>query len=152
MKIDTTINIRKEIYKRIDEASKECSVSRSELVSLLLKRAMRDRKTDKNRFSRVTYQKRDENAEWKRPHVMLEPDVYEKSIDMRKLYKMSVSFILTVAYNRYFDSVIDELLNGECTDKNLRNYVCIGKRSEGGFSYVVFWDFPPEKELIKFLE
>ncbi len=152
MKIDTTINIREVFLERIDASAKMCSISRSELVSLLLIRMMKGKNTDKNRFSRVKYQKRDKNTVWRRPHVMLEPDLYEKSIDMRKLFKMSVSHIITVAYKKYMDILVNELKNGENTDKNRRNYICIGKQLGGVFSYTVFWDFPLEKELIKCLE
>ncbi len=152
MKVDTTMYVKKVVLERIDASAKMCSVSRSKLISQLLKRMMEGKNTDKNRFSRVKYQKRDKNATWKRPHVMLEPDLYEKSLDMRKLYKMSVSHILTVAYKKYFDSVLNELQNCECTDKNRRNYICIGKKYGNVFSYTVFWDYPHEKELLKLLE
>ncbi len=152
MKIDTTIYVKRVVIDRIDAIAKKYSVSRSKLVSLLLISMMQGKNTDKNRFSRVKYQKRDKNANWKRPHVMLEPDLYEKSLDMRKLYKMSVSHIVTVAYKKYFDAVILELKNGEITDKNRKNYVCIGKRDGHLFSYTVFWDYPPEEKLMKYLE
>ncbi len=152
MKVDTTINIKLVILTRIDASAKMLSISRSKLVELLLKRMMQGKNTDKNRFTRVKYQKRDKNANWKRPHIMMEPDLYEKSIDMRKLYKMSVSHIVTVAYKKYFDSVIAELKNGESTDKNRRNYICIAKKHGMVFSYTVFWDYPQEEELVKHLE
>ncbi len=152
MKIDTTINIKCVVIDRIDATARKFSVSRSKLVSLLLKRMVEGKTTDKNRFFRVKYQKRDKNAVWKRPHVMLEPDLYEKSLDMRKLYKMSVSYIVLVAYRKYFDAVVQELKNGDSTDKNRQNYICIGKRYGTVFSYIVFWDYPPEEELIKILE
>ncbi len=152
MKIDTTINIRKEILERIDRAAEDCAVSRGKLVSLLLKRVMKENSADKNRFSRVKYQKRDRDAVWKRPHLVLESDLYEKSIDMRKLHKMSVSYIVTVAFNRYFDLVLEELINSEDADKNTRNYICVGKRYGSVFSYTVFWDYPPEDKLMQILE
>ncbi len=152
MKIDTTINIRKQVLKRIDAACVEYSVSRSRFVSLLLLRFMKEKATDKNRFSRVKYQKRDTKASWKRPHVMLESDLYEKCLDMRKLFKMSVSFIVAVAFTCYFDSVVYELKNDGDTDKNTRNYICIGNRYENVFSFSIFWDYPAEEILLKILE
>ncbi len=152
MKIDTTINIKQVILERIDCTAGKFSVSRSKLISMLLKRMMDGKNTDKNRFSRVKYQKRDNIASWKRPHIMLEPDMYEKCLDMRKLFKMSVSYLVLVAYKKYFDMVIKELENNGDTEKYSKNYICIGKRVSTIFSYVVFWDYPPEEELIKFLE
>ncbi len=150
MKIDTTVNMKRVVLERIDSSAKMCSISRSKLITLLLKRMMAVKNTDKNRFSRVKYQKRDKNGDWKRPHVMLDYDVYEKNIDMRKLNKMSVSYIITIAYKRYFDSVIDELKNG--VNNNLRQYICIGRRNGNVFSYTVFWDFPEEDHLLQYLE
>ncbi len=152
MNIDTTINIKEEILEKIDEASKDCSISRSRLISLLLKKVISEKTNDKNRFARIKYQKRDKKASWKRPHVFLEYDLYEKCIDMRKLKKMSVSFIVSVAFKLYFAQVIEELKNGCESDVSNRNYVCIGKRKGRLFSYTVFWDYPPEDELIKTLE
>ncbi len=152
MKIDTTINIKRLVLERIDEAASDSGVTRSLLISLLLKRMVQVRGTDKNRFSRVKYQKRDPKAGWKRPHVMLDYDLYEKCIDMRKLSKMSVSFLVQVSFNMFFEKVVDELNKGVRTDNNLRNYICIGKRYGEVCSYTVFWDFPPEEELKKFLE
>ncbi len=152
MKIDTTINVKCVIIERIDATAKKFSISRSKLVSLLLKCMLEGKNTDKNRFSRVKYQKRDKKSAWRRPHIMLEPDLYEKNLDMRKLYKMSVSYLVLVAYKKYFDSVVNELKNGKSTDKNRRNYICIGKYYGNVYSYVVFWDYPPEEELLKLLE
>ncbi len=152
MKIDTTINIKKEILERIDSACNDYSISRSMLVSLLLKSMIKAQRTDKNRFSRVKYQKRDKNAQWKRPHVVLEYDLYEKCIDMRKLAKMSVSYIVSISFNLFLNEIFESLKNGEDTDKNLRQYICIGKRYGSVYSYTVFWDFPSEDILLKHLE
>ncbi len=152
MKIDTTINIKEEILKRVDETAIELNVTRSHLVSLLVERVTKVKNPNKNRFSRVKYQKREKNASWKRPHVLLESNVYEKCIDMRKLFKMSVSFIIYVAFHLHFMEVIEEAKKGINTDKNHRNYLCIGKNIGNVFSYTVFWDYPPDKNLIKFLE
>ncbi len=152
MKVDTTINIKWMVIERIDASAKKFSISRSKLVSLLLERMMGKKNTDKNRFCRVKYQKRDKNAVWRRPHIMLEPDLYEKNLDMRKLCKMSVSYLVLVAYKKYFDAVIQDLKKGERTDKNRRNYLCIGKQYGSLYSYVVFWGYPPEEELMKILE
>ncbi len=152
MKVDTTINIRKEILERIDDAAIDFSVSRSRLISLLIKKKLRAINTDKNRFSRVKYQPRDKKAQWKRPHVYLETDLYEKCIDMRKLLKLSVSYIILVAYNQYFHIVLEELQNNGDHDNNMRHYICIGKKCEYVFSYTVFWDYPSEDELTKVLE
>ncbi len=147
MKIETTINSKKWILERIDDAATAHGVSRSRIVSLLLRKMFNETITDKNRFSRVQYQKRDKLAVWKRPHIMLDYDLYEKCIDMRKLLKMSVSKIVFAAFTVYFDSVINELLHGEDDDMCLRQYICIGKRFGDVFSYTVFWDFPPEEIL-----
>ncbi len=152
MKIDTTINVKCLVIERIDACARMFSISRSELVSRLLKRMIEGKTTDKNRFARVKYQKRDKKSVWIRPHIMLESDLYEKNLDMRKLHKMSVSYLVLVAYRKYFDAVLQELKNGETTDKNRRNYICIGKKYEKVFSYTVFWDYPPEEELLRILE
>ncbi len=152
MKIDTTLNVKTEVLERIDSVASRFSITRSRVVSLLCKQLLSRHRTDKNRFSRVKYQKRDKNASWKRPHVVMDYDLYEKCIDLRKLNKMSVSYLVTVAVTLFLDELIDRLRRGDGEDADLRHYIFVGSRKGNVFSYTVFWDFPPEEELIKILE
>ncbi len=152
MNIETTINIKKAVLKKIDSIAEEYHVSRSKLVSLLLKQVMKEQTTDKNRFSQVKYQRRDKKASWKRPHIMLNQDIYEKCLDLRKISKKSVSYLVLIAYNAHLERVIEKLKNVGDTDNYLSQYICIGKRIGSIYSYVIFWDFPPQEHIIKFLE
>ncbi len=152
MKIDTTLNIKLNILEGIEEAASECGISRSRFISLLIIRFLKGKHVDGNKQSRVKYQNRDKNVKWKRPHVVFDYDLYEKCIDTRKLCKLSVSFIVQIAFNLYFYSVIQELQKGDNSERPLRHYICIGRVVDGVFSYSVFWDFPTEKLLIKYLE
>ncbi len=152
MKIDTTINIRKEFLERIDATAKEFSVSRSTLISLLLLKSMRSQISGKNCFSRVRYQKRDKEVEWKRPHLFLDQHIYEKSLDLRKLQKLSVSYLVVISFQKFFNEVVMELSKKVDNVNVTRQYICIGKSFNGIYSYVVFWEYPPEKILNMFLE
>ena len=77
--------------------------------------------------SRVKYQERDVKENWHRLHVLMNEYEYEYYFDMRKFFKMSVSFILAYAVVKYLNEIINELLNRSIsTDKYyFRNYIFI---------------------------
>ncbi len=152
MKIDTTLNIKKNILEGIDEAASECGISRSRFISLLIIKFLREKSVEGNHQTRVKYQKRNKTAIWKRPHVLFDYDLYEKCIDIRKLCKLSVSHVVFTAYGLFLHTVIHEQKKGGDTVRPFRQYICIWREYDGVFCFSVFWDFPNEEILIQYLE
>ena len=78
-------------------------------------------------YSRVKYQKRDAKENWHRLHIVMNEYEYEYYFDMRKFFKMSVSFILAYGVVKYLNEIINELQDSSNkTDKYyFRNYILI---------------------------
>jgi len=118
--METTLNIHVDIYKRIVDAAARKGLSCSELIVYLLKKVMDDMPNPSNLGKMVQYQKRSTPDEWHTLHVSLREDDYEYFLDLRKLMKMSVSFILACAVKKYLHG----LINKKITDNyQFKNYI-----------------------------
>ena len=62
-----------------------------------MQRVMSDNQKMLKSCSRVKYQERDVKENWHRLHIIMNEYEYEYYFDMRKFFKMSVSFILAYA-------------------------------------------------------
>jgi hypothetical protein len=76
--------------------------------------------------------------EWRRVHVRFEADEYEYFLDLRKLMKMSLSLILSIAVDRHLDTMSKD------TDKNrYRNYIIIKESIDEITCWRMIWGYPP---------
>jgi hypothetical protein len=75
---------------------------------------------------------------------------YEYYLDMRKFYKMSVSFILAYAVMKYINEVVNELLNGNKNTDNYsyRNYIFIKTTSNETICWQIYWGVPQKLPYI----
>jgi hypothetical protein len=95
-------------------------------------------------YSRVKYQNRDEEKNWHRIHIVLNEHEYEYYLDMRKFFKMSVSYILAYSVMRYLDKFMNELINKNITTDNYyyKNYVFIKETIYGIICWQIYWGIP----------
>ena len=149
MSIDTTININIDLLNRIKNASAVLNVSRSELVSFLVKKVMRKKKFPVKMCSRVRYQDRKNPIIWRRVHVYLFPDLYECCLDLRKVLKMSVSYVIAWSVSEYLEEIIEEFLgrDNKKSDNYRSSYIFIAGRYDGVDSFTIFRGVPPAKTL-----
>jgi hypothetical protein len=142
MKIRTTANIDKKIYGRICESAEFCGVDVQQLVHVLLKLMIKD-KPLKYRFNRtVEYQERREKNKWKCFHLELSEAVHESGIDMRKLMKWSVSFLLSYAVEFYMERAVEEILDGSAPDNYPDIYFIFTQHSPYRSTYTAFHTVP----------
>jgi hypothetical protein len=118
--------MNKKVMMELDETSKNLCLSRTCIIRFLLKQFLDDNKKMKIFQSPVKYQARDDNENWSTFHITLNEDEYELCLDLRKVYKMSLSLIIAFAIKKYLKKIIT-MLNTETleriTDKYLyRNY------------------------------
>ncbi|MBN1495414.1 MAG: hypothetical protein JXA07_01505 [Spirochaetes bacterium] len=139
--METTLNIHVRILEKISLAARSRGISRSEMIILLIKKAMDDI-PDPARIGRmVRYQKRNMPTEWRTFHVRLRMDDYEFFLDLRKLLKMSVSLILAYAVKKF----LDKLVTANTTDNyQYRNYVVIKEYIDSIVSWRFIWGYPPK--------
>jgi len=138
--METTLNIHAHILEKISLAARSRGMSRSEMIILLIKKAMDDI-PDPARIGRmVRYQRRSMPTEWCTFHVQLRMDDYEFFLDLRKLLKMSVSLILAYAVKKF----LDKLVKANTTDNyQYRNYVVIKEYIDNIVSWRFIWGYPP---------
>ncbi|HPC41277.1 MAG TPA: hypothetical protein PLD91_10205 [Spirochaetota bacterium] len=106
MEIQTTINMNKTIIIELGKASSQLHMSRSYLIRLLLKQFLDDSKKIQVFNSPVKYQSRDSKCNWSKFHLTLREDEYECCLDLRKIYKMSLSAIIAFSVKKYLKNVI----------------------------------------------
>jgi hypothetical protein len=145
--METTLNVRIDIYSKINLAAITKGISRSKLAAMLIKKMMDDI-SDAGRIGRmVQYQKRCGKSEWHKFHLSVREDEYEYFLDLRKLLKMSVSLILSHAVEKYLDTLIKR----DITDNNrYRNYIIIKDVINNITCWKLIWGFPYNIEKFLF--
>ncbi len=138
--METTLNIHREILNQISEAAQIRSISRSEMIAYLLKEVMGEISDHGSLGSTVKYQKGRKPCNWHRFHVTVKDDMYEYWQDLRKLLKMSVSFILAFAVRKY----LSKLMNKKIADNYRFLYYSIKKEVEKNvIIWKNIWGLPP---------
>ncbi len=151
MKIETTVNLKFDVYVKLENLSRSTGMSGSCIIMLLLSEMMKSDRYIKKKISRVKYQDRAPADEWRPTHVYLNEDMYEKLHDMRKNFKMSGSYIVAVAIKKYLHTITIEKMK-QFTDNYCSQYIIIRKRQGPIFSYIVYWEYPDHHTLSKALE
>ncbi len=105
MKVKTTIHICAKDAAKLARAEKRLNIGRKELISALVNHFARRRKDQLKLWGRVRYQPPRDRSEWRRLHITIRGDEYEFFIDVRKVHKLSVSFIVAYAINNYLDII-----------------------------------------------
>ena len=150
MSIHTTFYIKSNLLVRLIAVSSSLNISVNSLVVMLIikmiKRYIRSKPVI---FSTVKYQKTDDdNSGWKIQHLSLDVDVYEKAVDLRKVFKKTVSLIIAIAIEKYLDEIVRELSNNKKSmDNYLHNYLFISSVTNGIFNFTIYNSIPPQKIL-----
>ncbi|HPA71160.1 MAG: PH domain-containing protein [Spirochaetes bacterium] len=143
MMTNTTINLGAECLDKLVRVSLNTGISRSALVSSLLKQAgTRITKRFENGAA-VRYQERRSKDKWKRVHLSLRRDEYEYCIDLRKVKKLSVSFIIAIAIEQFLDDLIIKMKDNP-DNYRYRNYVIICNTEKNVTNINIYWGIPPE--------
>ncbi len=151
MLINTTVYMHNNILSRIMKITGNSKKLRGSTIITFLKRAMRDNKKLLRGFRSVKYQNSDSHDKWNTIHVTFREDDYEYFIDMRKLYKMSVSLILAYAVRKYFFEIMNKLKKKFQSDNNPPyNYLFVRDVIDGVVSWRLYWGFPSDpKEIFR---
>ena len=151
--IETTAYIDRECINLLTGMADEAGVSRSKLVILLLKRVMKDHATLVRYDRAVRYQARKPVVARKRLHISIDLREYEFFIDMRKLFKLSVSFLIAFAVREHLDELLTKLAD-EKYDEYADNYpyyhyLIIPEKVDSAICWKIFWGIPenPNKLL-----
>ena len=144
MIIESTIHVHKSILEVLNKSAETTGRTRTSIIKFLMQRVMGNNQKMLKSYSRVRYQERDVKENWHRLHIVMNEYEYEYYFDMRKFYKMSVSFILAYAVKRYLDEIVNELLDRNIrTDKYyFRNYIFMKETIDGITCWRIYWGIP----------
>ncbi|HOT45033.1 MAG TPA: hypothetical protein PLM53_13025 [Spirochaetota bacterium] len=109
MKIETTLYIKQYHLKLLVAASCVTGRSKETIISSLMIRLSKEHNAYSRMWERVQYQKREKNAEYHRLHVCLKPGEYEMLLDLRKVFKKSVSLLVAHAIDEYLDEIVNAI-------------------------------------------
>ncbi|MFC1669404.1 hypothetical protein ACFL20_03375 [Spirochaetota bacterium] len=137
--IQTTLNINKNVLYKLNQASDVSGRSRTELIVMLLKKVMKNDCVKSCIERSIKYQQCNEKKSWHTFHITFRGDEYEYFVDLRKLLKMSLSYILAFAVKKYLNSII----SGESTDNYMfENYIIAKEDADGIIYWKLFWGVP----------
>lgn len=142
MNIRTTINIRSTILDILDELSDETGLSRTKIIHFLLEKAKDDRHSALNFNSAVKYQVKAASEEWHKFHISFNSGFYELCIDLRKLYKLSLSHILALAVLKYKHLLVDKktIKKGDKYPQN--SFLFIKQELKDAVIFIHTWGIP----------
>jgi hypothetical protein len=142
--VETTIHIHKNTLEMLNRGAAITGKARTYIIKLLMQRMMRDNQKMFQAHSRVRYQERDLKENWHRLHIVMNEYEYDYCLDMRKLFKMSFSFILAYAVKRYLDEIIYKSLDVNINTDNYpyKNYILIKKTIDGVICWQIYWGIP----------
>jgi hypothetical protein len=139
----TTLNIHVDVMEKITRAAQLQGLSDSEMIVMLIKKAMGEMQ-NRTRIGRlVQYQQRDSPDKWYLFHIRWKWDEYEFFQDMRKLLKMSVSLILAYAVEKFLDKVMKK---NNSDNNHFYNYILAKEEVNGIIMWKLIWGFPPNLE------
>lgn len=143
--MDTTLNISIAALEQITSVAHAHGITRSELITHLIKKVMDDIPDPARLGKMVQYQKRMPPGDWHTFHLSLREDDYEYFLDLRKLFKMSVSLILAYALKKFL-----KYMNKKNNTDNYtyRNYLVVREIVDGIICWKLHWGFPPHPEKL----
>jgi hypothetical protein len=147
--IRTTINISEETLDALIDASIKLCIPETGVIKLLMMNTHLDNKSDNKylkMFSIIKYQERDPEIKWFCLHISLTPEEYEHFIDMRKMFKKSVSYIIAFAIQKYLNTILKNHPKNKSGDKNppiyFPFYIFYADFVHGVKSYVISSESP----------
>jgi len=145
----TTIYMKKSIFTRIGHAADRLGTSRRAIIVMLLERIRHDIDQFQGDFTLVKYQPRDPRKEWHRFTIVYKKQENELVSDFRRLGKLSVSYFIAKATERYLNEILME--GGSVHNYVELDHYAIGKSIVND---IICWEFywgpppPPRKDRI----
>jgi hypothetical protein len=141
MNIRTTININIYALQRISQVAAASGISRNYIISCLLQRLIVDYQRLGKPWSRVRYQDRDTKENWRRAHLALRKDEYEFALDLRKVFKCSLSRLIALAEYRYLKDLTKKIIKN-MDNYRYKNYIFSRVIVDGVICWMFFWGMP----------
>lgn len=143
----TTLNLHINTMTEINRRSAECAVSRRSIIVRLLMMLMRDAHSVDMRFTNVRYQPDDPSGNWHCFSILFREDEHEFFVDLRKIYKCSISLLVAIAVERYLDEVAPIEPIKRHNYARFYNYLIQLDSVDGVMLWRIYWGFPRTEYL-----
>jgi hypothetical protein len=143
MVTETTMNVSEETYQKLVWASELLKIKRGILVSSLINYSSKMSKPGELATGLVKYQKRSVSCAWHQIHLRLRNDEHDFFMDLRKVWKLSVSLILAEAIEKYLEELIFKMII-KPDNYRYRNYASSRFMICDVVCWVFYWGIPPE--------
>ena len=138
--IHTTFNFHISTYNLLGYLAGRLNRSRSSVIKAAMQLQSGEANAEEMPAQAASYQNRDSRENWKTFHIDLTPEEYEYFFDMRKLFKLSVSFLIALALRKY-----GWRLSGDDVDKNIfAQYKFVQEIHYGIKFFITCWGNPGE--------
>ena len=148
----STFNIREDLIPRLEGAAETLNMKRSRVVEALLVKFMDNTKGGEKSLEQLKYQIIKKGVKSKKMGIFWRRDVYERSLDVRKVFKISVSYAIAVSIERYLDELIKEIQHieskGGAYNYNTFYFINADYHSNS-FVYTTIWNNPGDEILWK---
>lgn len=150
MSVRTTLNISKSSLAKIAKASSITGMTKNDIVITLIKRiSLINGKYHTSKIlkfaSQVRYQEREKDStNWYKLHIRFVAGDYEHVLDLKKILKMSVSYILAESVEKYLSEIIKSIQNEENMDSyRCSDYAISFELVDGIACWKLYWGIPP---------
>jgi hypothetical protein len=138
---ETTVYVHEHTREKIKKIMASTGKTKQAIVVWALSKMSEDTDSHTITWSRVKYQPRNRNTKWTQIHIYLSPAEYELFIDLRKIYKSSVSRMVAIAIEKYLKEMIPKegILS---TNYSKKNYAMSRIILNGITTWIFYWGIP----------
>ena len=141
--LETTVYISEDNLLKLENKKEESGLSINQIIICLFRREIGSEIRKPRLMQTVSYQEREFDKQiFRRFHISLDDDLYEKCLDLRKVFKMSVSYILALCIDKYLDDIDSDKLD---TDNYPKIYMFFPEKDGFFKAYIIYWDKPKKK-------
>ncbi len=101
MSIETTINISQKNLNIIRTISCNQNKTVSNCIITIIEGLYKSEHLKERSFKRIEYQKGESDTVWKILHIYMDEGIYEFFLDLKKVFKLSFSYIVALAIQFY---------------------------------------------------
>lgn len=152
MKIRTTLHLDAKTAQKLDKEAAARGLTRTQFVIMLAHQIMPRYKKHAFTFKTTQYQKRQNDVEWKIVHIKPDEMNYCFMVEMRCLYKFSVSALIARALHEY---LADQTKKSNALKKSpyMDNYCYNGRlimnnKSNTFICWKLYWNIPTKPQKI----
>lgn len=127
---------------KLDHASVRTGRTRRDIVSALMNYIAKTGQFKVSVSGSVRYQKRIDDCRWNCFHIRLEQDEYDFFYDLKKVMKMSVSFVISWAIENFLDKFLIKVTIGNDNYRYM-NYAMYNVIIGDVFHIILCWGIPP---------